>query len=116
MADFKRKRFGGKKRFEKRDDDRPYQRPAERGRGRSDFRQRDSGPREMHTVICAECGNECQVPFKPTSNKPVYCSDCFRKDNKRDSGRRNDDSSSSSAGIEEINKKLDRIMKALQID
>lgn len=37
--------------------------------------------REMHTVICAECGMETQVPFKPTNNRPVYCRDCFQ--NKR---------------------------------
>ena len=24
------------------------------------------------------CGREAQVPFRPTSGKPVYCSDCFR--------------------------------------
>ena len=24
------------------------------------------------------CGKEAQVPFRPTSGKPVYCSDCFR--------------------------------------
>jgi CxxC-x17-CxxC domain-containing protein len=35
-------------------------------------------PREMHTVICAECGKEAQVPFKPRGDRPVYCSDCFR--------------------------------------
>ncbi|MGH2365507.1 MAG: zinc-ribbon domain containing protein [Chloroflexota bacterium] len=33
--------------------------------------------REMHTVICAECGVETQVPFLPRNDRPVYCSDCF---------------------------------------
>ena len=32
--------------------------------------------REMYTAICAECGKECQVPFKPTEGKAVYCSEC----------------------------------------
>lgn len=36
------------------------------------------GARELHTVICAECGKEAQVPFKPRGDRPVYCSDCFR--------------------------------------
>jgi CxxC-x17-CxxC domain-containing protein len=36
------------------------------------------GPREMHDAVCARCGNETQVPFKPTGARPVYCSDCFR--------------------------------------
>jgi len=35
-------------------------------------------PREMHDAICARCGNETQVPFRPTGARPVYCSDCFR--------------------------------------
>jgi CxxC-x17-CxxC domain-containing protein len=37
-----------------------------------------SGPREMHDAVCARCGNETQVPFRPTGARPVYCSDCFR--------------------------------------
>ena len=28
---------------------------------------------------CSNCNVECTVPFVPRSNKPVYCSDCFRK-------------------------------------
>ena len=36
------------------------------------------GPREMFAATCSSCGKEAQVPFRPTSGKPVYCSDCFR--------------------------------------
>jgi hypothetical protein len=25
----------------------------------------DREPREMHSAVCSDCGNECQVPFKP---------------------------------------------------
>lgn len=39
---------------------------------------RDRGPREMFEATCSNCGREAQVPFRPTSGKPVYCSDCFR--------------------------------------
>jgi CxxC-x17-CxxC domain-containing protein len=35
--------------------------------------------REMHTVVCAACGVETQVPFKPRGDRPVYCRDCFQK-------------------------------------
>ncbi|MDR1892504.1 MAG: zinc-ribbon domain containing protein [Oscillospiraceae bacterium] len=35
--------------------------------------------REMHTAICADCGVECKVPFKPREDRPVYCSECFAK-------------------------------------
>ena len=33
--------------------------------------------REMFAAVCVECGKECQVPFKPTEGKAVYCSECF---------------------------------------
>ncbi len=45
-------------------------------------RRFNDGPREMHKTICAECKKECEVPFKPTEGRPVYCRDCFA--NKRD--------------------------------
>ncbi len=64
--------------------------------GRRSFNSRDSGnrfggrrnntsrfggsndrPREMHKAKCADCGKECEVPFKPTGDKPVYCRDCY---------------------------------------
>ena len=35
--------------------------------------------REMHKATCADCGKECEVPFKPTEGRPVYCRDCYRK-------------------------------------
>lgn len=35
--------------------------------------------REMHKAVCAECGQECEVPFKPMKGKPVYCRECYRK-------------------------------------
>jgi len=38
--------------------------------------------REMHDVICAACGCETQVPFKPSNDRPVFCRDCFQS-NKR---------------------------------
>ena len=37
------------------------------------------GPREMHPVVCAECGKNTTVPFQPRGDRPVYCSDCFSK-------------------------------------
>ena len=38
-----------------------------------------SSSRQMYTVVCAQCGKEAQVPFQPRGDKPVYCSDCYRK-------------------------------------
>ena len=33
--------------------------------------------REMFTTVCARCGKEAKVPFQPTSDRPVDCSECF---------------------------------------
>ena len=41
--------------------------------------RRDFGPREMHKATCAECKKECEVPFKPTEGRDVYCKECFAK-------------------------------------
>lgn len=35
--------------------------------------------REMHKATCADCGNECEVPFEPKEGRPVYCRECFSK-------------------------------------
>ncbi len=40
---------------------------------------RERAPREMHTVTCAECNSETQVPFLPKNDRPVYCSSCYDK-------------------------------------
>ena len=34
-------------------------------------------PREMHPAVCAQCGSDTMVPFRPRGDRPVYCSDCF---------------------------------------
>ena len=51
--------------------------PECRARRRQTMGER--APREMHTIICAECGAEDQVPFLPRNDKPVYCSNCFER-------------------------------------
>ncbi|HLH24646.1 MAG TPA: zinc-ribbon domain containing protein [Chloroflexota bacterium] len=51
-------------------------RKAERGAlGPTEARPR----REMHPVVCAECGAETLVPFLPRGDRPVYCSPCFER-------------------------------------
>jgi len=37
------------------------------------------GTREMFSATCSSCGKEAQVPFQPSGDKPVYCSDCFQQ-------------------------------------
>lgn len=60
----------------------PWEKDGGRGGDRGDRREVT-----MHKTVCSECGNSCEVPFKPSSDKPVYCDNCFS--NKRDN--RNDD-------------------------
>ena len=40
----------------------------------SSYERRD---RQMFPAVCAQCGKDTQVPFQPTGDRPVYCSDCF---------------------------------------
>lgn len=58
-----------------------FGRPAGR-----DFR-RDGDAPQMHQATCDDCGNSCEVPFRPTGERPVYCSNCFKKHRPEDSER-----------------------------
>lgn len=58
--------------------------------GRPSFGGRDSrggGERGTETfkAVCDNCHKSCEVPFRPTSGKPVYCNDCFSKNRDFDS-------------------------------
>jgi CxxC-x17-CxxC domain-containing protein len=33
--------------------------------------------REMYPIVCANCGQDAMVPFRPRGDRPVYCRDCF---------------------------------------
>jgi CxxC-x17-CxxC domain-containing protein len=62
---------------------RPFHRPFQssghthgQGQGRQDNDYRE---RTLHKAVCADCKKECQVPFRPTGDRPVYCKDCFGK-------------------------------------
>ena len=68
-----------------------FYRDEKSGNGRDfggrDFRKRDfkgrGDRREMFHAVCAECGKDCEIPFEPRDDRPVYCSECFEK---RDGG------------------------------
>ncbi len=78
MGDFRQdrgKRFGGGQGggFGRRDGGRPaFPRKSWGGSG-----GRDRGPVTMHQAVCDQCGKSCEVPFRPTAGKPVYCNVCF---------------------------------------
>lgn len=74
MAHFNRggSRGGG---FGGRDGGRPnFQKRSFGGRG--DGRDREV---TLYDAVCSNCGKDCQVPFRPTGVKPVYCKECFSK-------------------------------------
>ena len=48
------------------------------GNRSSRFGRRDDRPREMFDAKCGACGNDCQVPFQPKEDRPVYCRECFQ--------------------------------------
>ncbi|MFA6341027.1 MAG: CxxC-x17-CxxC domain-containing protein [Candidatus Paceibacterota bacterium] len=78
----------------------------------------------MHDAVCDDCHKKCQVPFRPSGDKPVYCSDCFG--GKRESAprqsfdnapRRDFSPKPQDDGVrkqlEAINMKLDGIMRMM---
>ncbi len=36
-----------------------------------------AGAREMFEAVCAQCGTQTTVPFKPRGDRPVYCRACY---------------------------------------
>ena len=91
-------------------------------RGRQGF---DRGSREMHKSVCAGCGKECEVPFRPTGDRPVYCQECWVKrrppiteDGRRREYPREDRQRRPSAAPENVNLQilgeLKRIREALE--
>lgn len=93
---------------------------------------RDRRPLEMHDVVCDKCGEDCQVPFKPSGDKPVLCSGCFEKSGGgssrggRDSrggsrggfgggrDRRPQSGGVSPADFKALSEKVDKILKILE--
>jgi CxxC-x17-CxxC domain-containing protein len=51
------------------------------GSGSYSSRSGGTTPRQMFPAKCATCGKDTQVPFEPRGDRPVYCSDCYRKTN-----------------------------------
>jgi len=57
----------------------PSRWPECRAARRSERRGGYGQPRQMYTVVCAECGVETTVPFEPREERPVYCKECYAK-------------------------------------
>ncbi|MFH1848465.1 MAG: CxxC-x17-CxxC domain-containing protein [Candidatus Omnitrophota bacterium] len=54
--------------------DRPNHNHQDRQRQGDNFRERN-----FTRVVCSDCRKECEVPFKPSGDRPVYCKECFAK-------------------------------------
>ena len=102
--------FGGRDRGDGRGRGRDDDRGSFGGRGRDGRTERH----EMHDAVCDKCGNDCQVPFRPTEGKPIYCEDCY-KNKSREAGSRSEfGEPKSNENHDQINKKLDKIIRLLE--
>lgn len=110
MGNFNRGRSGGGRGFER--------------RGFSDRGSR--GPAQMHPATCDKCQQSCEVPFRPTQGKPVFCSNCFDRNRNSDAPRFENRSfdrpsnfenkqpvSDHKEQFEQLNNKLDKILMML---
>lgn len=60
--------------------ERGFQNEPQRCKSCRDSRKNaNRAPREYHEATCADCGGTARVPFAPSTDKPVYCSECFQK-------------------------------------
>lgn len=133
MGNFKRgSSFGGKKTSGRHAKNAQYGFGSGAG-GRSGGRSGRGGfeRAELHQATCSQCGKPCEVPFKPNGKRPVFCRDCFKKNDapaygkpsysKSSYGRPSPYKTSApkkeadySAALEEINAKLNKILRALE--
>lgn len=117
--EFKRSRFGdarGGKKFGGRGDS--WSRKSHEG---------GSAAPSMHPATCHTCGKRCEVPFKPNGSRPIFCSNCFdRNENgasktfgkgKFERGGSTERSNAADESVSEqlrtINAKLETILKIL---
>lgn len=88
---------------------------------------------QMHDAVCSKCGNACQVPFKPTGDRPVFCDACFKSQPKesfrreggsgfsrpsfsRPEGSRDQSAEQNKTQFAQINSKLDKILLLLNAE
>jgi CxxC-x17-CxxC domain-containing protein len=90
----------------------------QKGRGmgrpdRRDSRRFDTGDRKMYEAVCSECGEICEVPFRPSGDKPVFCDECFGISKGDDFRSKQTDKSAGQ--FKQLNEKLDKILKVLEL-
>ena len=70
--------MGDFNKFEKRRGGRSFGSGGGNFGGGHKFGGHGGGPRPMFQATCSKCWQSCEVPFKPTSERPVFCSNCFK--------------------------------------
>lgn len=60
----------------------PQRCPSCRAAKKQQMRGGYDAPREMFSVVCAECGQQTTVPFRPNGEKPVFCKECYKAKNR----------------------------------
>ena len=97
--------------------------PRESFGGKRDFGgERSFSDRKMHKTVCSACGKTCEVPFRPSGEKPIYCNNCFGANYGKVPGKAPSTTSAHSTGggsmtkeqFEILNSKLDKILKAIE--
>jgi CxxC-x17-CxxC domain-containing protein len=104
----------GRSGFNKDRQDRPQNKRANLDKSRP-------GYQDYFDVKCSKCGKDCKIPFKPVSNKPVFCEECFRKNKETRFEEPNEESNIESQKeytkeLQKINEKLNKIMKVLNVN
>lgn len=116
-----------------------------RGENRGSGNRRDGVRPQMHRATCSDCGNSCEVPFRPTGDKPIFCNDCFKNkggdssrdfrgggnrdfdrnrrssqprfgDNRSDQNNGGRNTENYKIQFEQLNTKLDKILRILTSD
>lgn len=110
-------KFGGKRNF-----------------GGGGFNKSSEGKPMLYKATCDECNQSCEVPFKPSGNRPVLCSDCFsgrsnagpkRFGGEQETRRYHPEDKQAHTSVntneiykaqfEQLNNKLDKILKILEL-
>lgn len=111
MGNFKKPSFGGDRK--KSYGDKPH---FDRGNKKFD-KKRPDNDRPLFKAKCSDCGKFCEVPFRPSGDKPVLCSECFKPSREFNSPRTNDfrrEQRPSTVNTESLVFQLDKLKKQLE--
>lgn len=88
-------------------------------RGPRDFNRSERAPREfdrserqLFKATCEDCGAPCEVPFRPSAGKPVFCDACFHGSDSVHKPAKAKDASQDQLSV--LNAKLDQILNLLK--